>query len=100
MNKLGLMTLTGFAISLMMVMASFAANTGSSLGYSESEGSTGNLGIFSDEGMSPDQEREYGVAPEYRGNDFDTLSEGMSSGQDREQGVYDVTPNKDLNAPY
>ena len=111
MNKLGLMTLAGFAISLMMVMASFAANTGGSLGYSESEGSTGNLGISSgsssgtetegrSSGMSSDQDRERGLAPEYRGTDFDTFSEGMSSDQDRDYGVYGVTPDKDLNAPY
>ena len=112
MNKLGFMTLAGFAISLMMVIASFAANTGGSLGCSGSAGSTGNLGIFSgsssgmksEEGspaMSSDWDSEYGISPEYTGNDFDTFSDrGMSSDQDRDYGVYGVTPDKELNAPY
>jgi hypothetical protein len=50
--------------------------------------------------MSSDWDSEYGIAPEYRGTDFDTFSEGMSSDLDRDYGVYGVTPNKDLNAPY
>jgi hypothetical protein len=111
MNKLGFMTLAGFAISFMMVMASFAADTGGSLGYSGSAVSAESLGISSgsssgtesEEGspaMSSDWDSEYGIAPEYRGTDFDSFSEGMSSDQDRDYGVYAVTPDKDPNAPY
>ena len=126
MNKSGLMTLAGLAISLMMVIASLAATTEGSLVSGGSAGSTGSSGVYnaSDQGMSfSDWDHEFGLAPEYRGEDFDAPSDqGMSSSdwdhefglapeyrgegfdassdQDRDYGVYGVTPDKDLGAPY
>jgi len=69
-----------------------------------SAGSTGSSGVnnASDLGMSfSDWDHEFGLAPEYRGEGFDTPSDqGMYSDYDRDYGVYGVTPDKDLGAPY
>ena len=103
MNKWGLMTVASFAISFMMVIAAMAANTGSSYGSSGSAGSTGTPGITnpSDEGLSSDQSGEYGMAPEFRGEDFSTPYGGeMSSGGNRNYSPYKVTPDKVKNSPY
>lgn len=108
MKKAALMTLGSLVFSFMIVMAAYACeshavwrpapgamNSGSSDSFSGSSSNFENQQErsamdqnSSSSGMSSDQDRSFGVSPDYGDSDYNLRSdEGMSSDQDRSFGV-------------